>query len=150
MASLRDQPEEMAYHFEIPSKDFLSFNNPLGACKTCEGYGQVIGIDEDLVVPDKNLSVYEGCVQPWKGETMSEWKEEFIRMAIEYDFPVHRSYYELSEKEKSLLWDGNQKVQGINAFFKISGRKVLQDPIQSDVESLSRQNYLSGLQRHTP
>lgn len=104
--------------FEIPSKDFLSFNNPLGACKTCEGYGQVIGIDEDLVVPDKNLSVYEGCVQPWKGETMSEWKEEFIRMAIEYDFPVHRSYYELSEKEKSLLWDGNQKVQGINAFFK--------------------------------
>lgn len=104
--------------FEIPSKDFLSFNNPLGACKTCEGYGQVIGIDEDLVVPDKNLSVYEGCVQPWKGETMSEWKEEFIRMAIEYDFPVHRSYYELSEKEKSLLWDGNEKVQGINAFFK--------------------------------
>ncbi len=104
--------------FEIPSKDFLSFNNPLGACKTCEGYGQVIGIDEDLVVPDKNLSVYEGCVQPWKGETMSEWKEEFIRMSIEFDFPVHRSYYELSEKEKSLLWDGNEKVQGINAFFK--------------------------------
>lgn len=104
--------------FEMPSKDFLSFNNPLGACKTCEGYGQVIGIDEDLVVPDKNLSVYEGCVQPWKGETMSEWKEEFIRMAIEYDFPMHRSYYELNEAEKDLLWQGNQKVQGINAFFK--------------------------------
>lgn len=104
-------------NFEIPSKDFLSFNNPLGACKTCEGYGQVIGIDEDLVVPDKNLSVYEGCVQPWKGETMSEWKDEFVRMAIEYDFPVHRSYYELSESEKDLLWQGNEKVQGINAFF---------------------------------
>ena len=104
--------------FEIPSKDFLSFNNPLGACKTCEGYGQVIGIDEDLVIQDKNLSVYEGCVQPWKGETMSEWKEEFIRMAIEYDFPFHRSYYELSDKEKQLLWEGNEKIQGINTFFK--------------------------------
>lgn len=104
-------------NFEIPSKDFLSFNNPLGACKTCEGYGQVIGIDEDLVVPDKNLSVYEGCVQPWKGESMSEWKDEFVRMAIEYDFPVHRSYFELTESEKDLLWQGNEKVQGINAFF---------------------------------
>lgn len=104
-------------NFEIPSKDFLSFNNPLGACKTCEGYGQVIGIDEDLVIPDKNLSVYEGCVQPWKGESMSEWKDEFVRMAIEYDFPVHRSYYELTEAEKDLLWQGNAKVQGINAFF---------------------------------
>jgi excinuclease ABC subunit A len=104
--------------FEIPSKDFLSFNNPLGACKTCEGYGQVIGIDEDLVIQDKNLSVYEGCVQPWKGETMSEWKEEFIRMAIEYDFPFHLSYYELSDKEKQLFWEGNEKIQGINTFFK--------------------------------
>ena len=104
--------------FEIPSKDFLSFNNPLGACKTCEGYGQVIGIDEDLVVPDKNLSVYEGCVQPWKGETMSAWKDEFVHLAIEYDFPVHRSYHDLSEAEKDLLWQGNAKVAGINAFFK--------------------------------
>lgn len=104
--------------FEIPSKDFLSFNNPLGACRTCEGYGQVIGIDEDLVVPDKNLSVYESCVQPWKGETMSEWKDEFVRMAIEYDFPVHRSYHELNEKEKDLLWQGNNKIAGINGFFK--------------------------------
>jgi excinuclease ABC subunit A len=104
-------------NFETPTKDFLSFNNPLGACKTCEGYGQVIGIDEDLVIPDKNLSVYEGCVQPWKGETMSEWKDEFLRMAMEFDFPIHRSYYELNDKEKSLLWEGNQKVQGLNAFF---------------------------------
>lgn len=105
-------------NFEIPSKDFLSFNNPLGACKTCEGYGQVIGIDEDLVISDKNLSVYEGCVQPWKGESMGEWKEEFVKAAIEFDFPVHRSYYELSEAEKDLLWRGNHKVSGIDAFFK--------------------------------
>lgn len=104
--------------FEIPSKDFLSFNNPLGACKTCEGYGQVIGIDEDLVVPDKNLSIYESCVVPWKGESMSEWKEEFIRSSLEFDFPIHRSYYELNVGEKKLLWEGNAKVNGINQFFK--------------------------------
>jgi excinuclease ABC subunit A len=105
-------------NFEIPSKDFLSFNNPLGACKTCEGYGQVIGIDEDLVIPDKTLSVYEGCIQPWKGETMSEWKEDFVRLALEFDFPVHRSYHDLNEKEKDLLWQGNKKIPGLVTFFK--------------------------------
>jgi excinuclease ABC subunit A len=105
-------------NFEIPSKDFLSFNNPLGACKTCEGYGQVIGIDEDLVIPDKTLSVYEGCVQPWKGETMSEWKDDFVRLAIEFDFPIHRSYHDLNEKEKDLLWQGNKKIPGLDIFFK--------------------------------
>lgn len=104
--------------FEIPSKDFLSFNNPLGACKTCEGYGQVIGIDEDLVIPDKTLSVYEGCIQPWKGETMSEWKDDFVKLAIEFDFPIHRSYHDLNEKEKDLLWQGNKKIPGLNVFFK--------------------------------
>ncbi len=105
-------------NFEIPSKDFLSFNNPLGACKTCEGYGQVIGIDEDLVIPDKTLSVYEGCIQPWKGETMSEWKDDFVKLAIEFDFPIHRSYHDLNEKERNLLWQGNKKIPGLNAFFK--------------------------------
>ncbi len=104
--------------FEIPTRDFLSFNNPLGACKTCEGYGQVIGIDEDLVIPDKNLSVYEGAVQPWKGETMSEWRDEFVKNALAFDFPVHRSYYDLNDEEKDLLWQGNKKVSGINDFFK--------------------------------
>jgi excinuclease ABC subunit A len=104
--------------FELPSKDFLSFNNPIGACKTCEGYGQVIGIDEDLVIPDKNLSVYEGCVAPWKGEVMSEWKDSFIKSAIKFDFPIHRSYYDLTEKEVDLLWQGNKEVNGIHNFFK--------------------------------
>ncbi|MES2618435.1 MAG: excinuclease ABC subunit UvrA [Bacteroidota bacterium] len=104
--------------FEIPSQDFLSFNNPIGACKTCEGYGQVIGIDEDLVIPDKSLSVYEGCVQPWKGEVMSEWREDFVKKAIHFDFPVHRAYFDLNEKEKDLLWQGNAKVGGLNEFFK--------------------------------
>ncbi|MBC7425394.1 MAG: excinuclease ABC subunit UvrA [Bacteroidia bacterium] len=104
--------------FEIPSQDFLSFNNPIGACRTCEGYGMVIGIDEDLVAPDKSLSVYEGCIQPWKGESMGEWRNDFVRKAALEDFPIHRAYYDLSEKEKDLLWQGSDKVKGINAFFK--------------------------------
>lgn len=104
--------------FEIPTQDFLSFNNPIGACKTCEGYGMVVGIDEDLVIPDKSLSVFEGCVQPWKGEAMSEWREAFVKQAIHFDFPVHRSYYDLNEAEKDLLWQGNAKLQGLNDFFK--------------------------------
>lgn len=104
--------------FELPTKDFLSFNNPIGACKTCEGYGMVVGIDEDLVIADRNLSLYEGCVAPWKGEVMSEWKDTFIKSAIHYNFPIHRAYYDLTEGEVDLLWNGNKKVQGINQFFK--------------------------------
>ncbi len=104
--------------FEVPNEDLLSFNNPIGACKLCEGYGQIIGIDEDLVIADKSLSVYEGCVQPWKGESMSEWKDDFVKKAIHFDFPIHRSYYDLTEVEKDLLWQGNGKVSGINQFFK--------------------------------
>ena len=68
--------------FEIPTRDFLSFNNPYGACQTCEGFGSILGIDEDLVIPDTSLSVYEGCVAPWRGEIMSEWKEYFIKNAL--------------------------------------------------------------------
>jgi excinuclease ABC subunit A len=104
--------------FEEATKDFLSFNNPIGACKACEGYGQVIGIDEDLVVPDKSLSVYEGCVAPWKGEVMIEWKNEFVKKAMAYDFPIHRAYYDLTQKELDLLWQGAKGVDGINSFFK--------------------------------
>lgn len=104
--------------FELPTKDFLSFNNPLGACKTCEGYGQIIGIDEDLVIPDKHLSVYEGCVVPWRGEIMSEWKTDFVKDAMKYDFPIHRAYYDLNEKEVKLLWEGAKGVRGLNEFFK--------------------------------
>lgn len=110
--------------FEQPSTNFFSFNNPYGACKTCEGFGMVIGIDEDLVVPDKSLSVYEGAVAPWRGETMQMWKKEFAAASIHYDFPIHRSYYELTEEEKDLLWQGNSKVQGVNDFFKHLEEKV--------------------------
>ena len=104
--------------FEEPSVHLFSFNNPFGACKTCEGFGSVIGIDEGLVIPDKSLSLYEGAVAPWKGEKMSEWKDNFIRHAMKFDFPIHRAYYDLNEDEKKALWEGNKFTEGINQFFQ--------------------------------
>lgn len=104
--------------FEIPTRDFLSFNNPHGACKKCEGFGSVLGIDEDLVIPDKNLSVFEGAVAPWKGETLGEWREDFLKLAAKVDFPIHKSYIELSAEHKSLLWNGSKTMPGIHDFFK--------------------------------
>jgi excinuclease ABC subunit A len=104
--------------FEEPSANLFSFNNPYGACKTCEGFGSVIGIDEDLVIPDKSLSVYEGAVACWKGEKMSEWKDQLVRNAHKFDFPVHRAYFDLTDKEKALIWKGNSYFEGINSFFK--------------------------------
>jgi excinuclease ABC subunit A len=104
--------------FTEPSLHLFSFNNPLGACPSCEGFGSIMGIDADLVVPNPHLSVYEGCVAPWKGETMGKWKDKFILGASAYDFPVHRPYIDLTEKEKTLLWEGAKGVKGINALFK--------------------------------
>ncbi len=104
--------------FEEPNVNLFTFNNPYGACKTCEGFGSVIGIDPDLVIPDKSLSVYEGAVAPWKGEKMSNYKDRFIKATLKFDFPVHRPYSELSEKDKAILWEGNKHAQGINEFFK--------------------------------
>lgn len=104
--------------FEEPSANLFSFNNPYGACKTCEGFGSTIGIDEDLVVPDKSLSVYEGAIACWKGEKMNEWKEEFVHNAHKFDFPIHRAYYDLSPEERAILWNGNKHFKGINNFFQ--------------------------------
>lgn len=104
--------------FEEPSENFFSFNNPYGACKHCEGFGSVIGIDEDLVVPNKSLSVYEDTVACWRGEKMSEWKNEFVMHAYQFDFPIHRPYYELTPQQRSLLWNGNRYFKGINQFFE--------------------------------
>jgi len=103
--------------FEEPTPNFFSFNNPYGACPTCEGFGQTLGIDEDLVIPDKRLSVYESAVACWRGEKMSEWRDGFIRSASKYDFPIHKPIGDLTEKEFDLLWDGNDKVNGIRDFF---------------------------------
>ena len=104
--------------FTEPTLHLFSFNNPLGACPSCEGFGSIMGIDADLVVPNPHLSVYEGCIAPWKGETMGKWKDKFILGASAYDFPVHRPYIDLTEKEKTLLWEGAKGVNGINALFK--------------------------------
>jgi excinuclease ABC subunit A len=104
--------------FQEPSELFFTFNNPYGACKTCEGYGMVIGIDSNLVFPNRNLSVYEGAIQPWKGESMSEYLDELIYSAKKFDFPIHRPIAELSDKEYELLWTGNQHFTGLNKFFK--------------------------------
>jgi excinuclease ABC subunit A len=104
--------------FEVPSVNLFSFNNPYGACKTCEGFGSVIGIDEDLVIPNKSLSIYQDAVVCWKGEKMSEWKENLILNAYKSDFPIHKPYYDLSEEQKEVLWKGNSYFEGINTFFK--------------------------------
>jgi excinuclease ABC subunit A len=104
--------------FEKPSVNLLSFNNPYGACKRCEGFGTIIGVDEDLVIPDKNQSIFEGAVAPWRGEVMSEWKDTFIKTSQKIDFPIHRSYYMLTEAEKDILWQGKGNILGINSFFK--------------------------------
>lgn len=104
--------------FEEPSDLMFSFNNPLGACPVCEGFGKVLGIDEHLVVPNQSLSVYEGAVVCWKGEVMGEWLKDFIRNSAKYNFPIHRPYYELTETEKGLLWHGAPGLHGIDDFFK--------------------------------
>jgi len=104
--------------FEEPSANLFSFNNPYGACKTCEGFGSVIGVDEDLVIPDKSLSVYEGAIACWKGDKMGEWKDQLVRNAHKFDFPVHRAWFDLSDKERALIWKGNEYFEGLNSFFK--------------------------------
>lgn len=116
--SFSDRFELDGMSFELPSVNFFSFNNPYGACKRCEGFGNVLGIDRDLVIPDKELSVYEGAIAPWRGESSKQWLEPLLKKGIEFDFPIHRSYNELTEKEQELLWTGNKYFEGLNAFFE--------------------------------
>lgn len=104
--------------FQEPNEHFFTFNNPFGACKTCEGFGMVIGIDSNLVIPNKNLSIYEGAIAPWKGESMGEYLNELIYNAKKFDFPIHRPIAELTPKEYETLWNGNKYFTGINGFFK--------------------------------
>ncbi|MBN1951596.1 MAG: excinuclease ABC subunit UvrA [Bacteroidales bacterium] len=103
--------------FEEPSVHMFSFNNPLGACPRCEGYGKVIGIDEDLVIPDKSLSVYEDAIVCWKGDKMQEWKMRLIYSADKFDFPIHKPILELTAEQYKLLWTGNSHFMGLNQFF---------------------------------
>ena len=116
--SFSNRFEADGIEFEVPSVHMFSFNNPVGACPSCEGYGKVIGIDEDLVIPNKSLSIYQDAVACWKGEKMSEWKNELIYSAEKFNFPIHKPFYELSEEQKFLLWTGNKYFNGLNSFFK--------------------------------
>lgn len=116
--SFSDRFEADGIKFEEPTANFFSFNNPYGACRTCEGFGKVLGIDKDLVIPDKSLSIYEGAIAPWRSETMKKWLQPLIKDGIRFDFPIHRPYNELTEEEKELLWTGNQYFDGLDTFFK--------------------------------
>jgi excinuclease ABC subunit A len=105
--------------FEEPSVNFFTFNNPIGACKTCEGFGSIIGIDPDLVIPNKSISVYDNAIACWNGEVMSAYKNQLIKSAHKFDFPVHKPIAELSKKHYELLWKGNAYFDGLDAFFKM-------------------------------
>lgn len=110
--------------FTEPSVNFFSFNNPFGACQTCEGFGKILGIDDDLVIPDKSLSLYEGAIAPWRTETMSEWLKPLLKNGIKFDFPIHRPYNELTQAQQQLVWNGNEYFEGIHEFFRYLESKM--------------------------
>ena len=103
--------------FEVPSANLFSFNNPYGACKTCDGFGRVLGIDEDKVIPSKSLSVYEGAILPWQSEAMRPWLDPLLEHSHDWDFPIHRPYKDLTAAQQQLLWTGNRIFKGLNDFF---------------------------------
>jgi len=103
--------------FLIPTPELFSFNNPYGACQKCEGYGSILGIDKEKVIKDDTISLFEGAVTPWSGLKLSRWKDKFIKNSAKFNFPIHRPYKDLSDKEKGILWNGKKKCKGINQFF---------------------------------
>ncbi len=104
--------------FLEPNVHLFSFNNPYGACPVCEGYGNIIGIDTELVIPNTSLSIFENAIFPWRGESMSWYRDELVKNAYKFDFPIHKPFFELTEAQKELVWAGNQYFQGLNDFFK--------------------------------
>ncbi|MBO6493949.1 MAG: excinuclease ABC subunit UvrA [Roseivirga sp.] len=116
--SFSDRFEADGMLFEEPSVNLFTFNNPYGACKRCEGFGKILGIDPDLVIPDKSLSVYDGAIAPWRSETMRKWLAPLLKHGIEFDFPIHRAYAELTPEEQEVLWTGNKYFKGLNKFFE--------------------------------
>ena len=123
-ARFSDRFELDGISFTEPSINLFSFNNPFGACQTCEGFGKILGIDEDLVIPDKSLSVYENAIAPWRGEVMSEWLKPLLKNGIKFDFPIHRAYNELTQKERALVWNGNEYFNGLHEFFRFIATKM--------------------------
>jgi excinuclease ABC subunit A len=117
-SSFSNRFEADGMDFEEPSVNLFTFNNPYGACKTCEGFGTIIGIDEDLVMPNKHLSIYEDAIACWRGEKMCEWKNELVMNAYKFDFPIHKPIYELTPQQRELLWTGNRYFHGLNDFFE--------------------------------
>ncbi len=117
-SSFSDKFELDGIRFEEPTVNLFSFNNPYGACKKCDGFGRVLGIDPDLVIPDKSLSLFEGAVAPWRSEKMNEWLQPLLRNGIRFDFPIHRAYKDLTPEQQELLWTGNKYFGGINDFFQ--------------------------------
>ena len=115
--SFSNKFEEDGILFDEATEYLFSFNNPIGACPVCEGYGKIIGIDENLVIPDQNLSVYQDAIVCWKGETMKKWKERLISSADKINFPIHKAYFQLTDEQKKILWNGNKYFYGINKFF---------------------------------
>ena len=105
-------------NFPEPNVHLFSFNNPYGACPTCDGYGNVIGIDEELVIPNTALSIFENAIFPWRGESMGFYRDELVNKAYKFDFPIHKPYFELTDAQKELVWTGNSMFQGLNDFFK--------------------------------
>ena len=103
--------------FEPPTEHLFSFNNPLGACPTCEGYGKIVGIDEDLVVPDKSRSIYDNAIACWRGDTMRAFRDKLVANAYKFDFPIHEPYHKLTDEQRRLLWRGNEYFEGLDAFF---------------------------------
>ena len=116
--SFSDLFELDGIRFEEPTANFFSFNNPYGACRRCDGFGRILGIDPDLVIPDPSLSVYEEAIAPWRGDVMKEWARPLIKNGIRFDFPIHRPISELTKEEVELLWTGNEYFEGLNAFFQ--------------------------------
>ncbi|ADF52675.1 UvrABC system protein A [Zunongwangia profunda SM-A87] len=111
-------------NFLEPNVHLFSFNNPYGACPKCEGYGDVIGIDEDLVIPNTGLSIYDNAIYPWRGESMSWYRDQLVNNSHKFDFPVHKPYFELTPKQKELVWNGNEYFEGLNQFFEFLESKA--------------------------
>ncbi|WBL23673.1 excinuclease ABC subunit UvrA [Zunongwangia sp. HRR-M8] len=111
-------------NFLEPNVHLFSFNNPYGACPKCEGYGDVIGIDEDLVIPNTGLSIYDNAIYPWRGDSMSWYRDQLINNSHKFDFPIHKPYFELTQEQKDLVWNGNQYFEGLNQFFDFLERKA--------------------------
>ena len=105
--------------FEHPTEHLFSFNNPIGACPRCEGWGKVTGIDEDLVVPDKSRTIYDNAIACWRGDTMKWFRDQLVKSAYKFDFPIHAPYHSLTEEQKRLLWIGNEHFEGLNSFFEM-------------------------------